>query len=32
MAMIRKAQVESVPVNDIDAQRDFIATLFGAAA
>jgi transposase-like protein len=32
MAMIRKAQVESAPANDMGAQRDFIATLFGAAA
>jgi transposase, IS6 family len=31
MAMIRKAQVESAPANDMGAQRDFIATLFGAA-
>ncbi len=32
MAMIRKGQVVSAPANDIGAQRDFIATLFGAAA
>jgi transposase-like protein len=32
MAMIRKAQVESALANDMGAQRDFIATLFGAAA
>jgi transposase-like protein len=32
MAMIRKGQVVSAPANDMDAQRDFIATLFGAAA
>jgi transposase, IS6 family len=32
MAMIRKAQVESAPANDMGAQRDFIATLFGATA
>ena len=32
MAMIRKGQVVSAPGNDIGAQRDFIATLFGVAA
>jgi transposase-like protein len=32
MAMIRKAQVVSAPANDMQAQRDFIATLFGIAA
>jgi transposase-like protein len=32
LAMIRKGQVESVPPNDMGAQRDFIATLFGTAA
>jgi transposase-like protein len=32
MAMIRKGQVVGVPANDMGAQRDFIATLFGAAA
>jgi transposase-like protein len=32
MAMIRKAQVVSVPANDMVAQRDFIANLFSAAA
>ena len=32
MAMIRKGQVESVPPNDMGAQRDFIAALFGTAA
>jgi IS6 family transposase len=32
MAMIRKGQVVSVPVNDMGAQRDFTATLFCAAA
>jgi transposase-like protein len=32
MAMICKAQVVSVPANDMGAQRDFIANLFGAAA
>ncbi|QRM35561.1 IS6 family transposase [Microvirga sp. VF16] len=32
MAMIRKGQVVSVPANDMGAQHDFIATLFGAAA
>ena len=32
MAMIRKGQVGSAPAIDMGAQRDFIATLFGAAA
>jgi transposase-like protein len=32
MAMIRKGQVVGVPPNDMGAQRDLIATLFGAAA
>ena len=32
MAMIRNAQIASVSANDMGAQRDFIATLFGAAA
>ncbi|WP_457094602.1 IS6 family transposase [Microvirga sp. P5_D2] len=32
MAMIRKAQVVGAPANDMSAQRDFIATLFGVAA
>jgi transposase, IS6 family len=32
MAMISKGQVESAPANAMGAQRDFIATLFGAAA
>jgi transposase-like protein len=32
MAMIRKGQVVGVPPNDMGAQRDFITTLFGAAA
>jgi transposase, IS6 family len=32
MAMIRKGQVVNVPTNNMGAQRDFIATLFGAAA
>jgi transposase-like protein len=32
MAMIRKGQVVSAPANDMRAQRDFIATLFGIAA
>ena len=32
MAMIGKGQVVSVPANDMGAQRDFIATLFGVAA
>jgi transposase, IS6 family len=32
MAMIRKGQVVSAPANDMGAQRDFIATLFGVAA
>jgi transposase-like protein len=32
MAMIRKGQVVSAPANDMGAQRDFIATLFGPAA
>jgi transposase-like protein len=32
MAMIRKGQVVGAPANDMGAQRDFIATLFGAAA
>src|SRR3954447_17158720 len=31
MARIRKGQVESAPANAMGAQRDFIATLFGAA-
>lgn len=31
MAMIRKGQVVGAPANDVVAQRDFIATLFGAA-
>jgi len=31
MAMIRKGQVAGVPPNDMGAQRDLIATLFGAA-
>ena len=32
MAMIRKGQVASAPANDMQAQCDFIATLFSAAA
>jgi transposase-like protein len=32
MAMIRKGQVVGAPANDMGAQRDFIATLFGVAA
>jgi transposase-like protein len=32
MAMIRKGQVVGAPANDMGAQRDFITTLFGAAA
>jgi transposase-like protein len=32
MAMIRKNQVVSAPANDMRAQREFIAALFGAAA
>ncbi len=32
MAMIRKGQIARAPANDMGAQRDFIATLFGAAA
>jgi transposase, IS6 family len=32
MAMVRKGQVASAPVNDTHAQRDFIATLFSDAA
>jgi transposase-like protein len=32
MAMIRKGQVVSAPANDMGAQRDFIAALFGVAA
>ena len=32
MAMIHKGQVVGAPANDMGAQRDFIATLFGAAA
>jgi transposase, IS6 family len=32
MAIIRKGQVVSAPANDVGAQRDFIAILFGAAA
>jgi transposase, IS6 family len=31
MAMIRKGQVVGAPANDMVAQRDLIATLFGAA-
>jgi transposase, IS6 family len=31
MAMIRKGQLESAPANDMRAQREFIATLFGVA-
>jgi transposase, IS6 family len=32
MVMIRKGQVVNAPANYMGAQRDFIATLFGAAA
>ena len=32
MAMIRKGQVVGAPANDMGAQRDFIAALFGTAA
>jgi IS6 family transposase len=32
MVMIRKGQVVNAPANNMGAQRDFIATLFGAAA
>ena len=32
MAMIRKGQVINAPANDMGTQRDFITTLFGAAA
>jgi hypothetical protein len=32
MAMIRKGQVVGAPANDMGSQRDFIATLFAAAA
>jgi transposase-like protein len=32
MVMIRKGQIVRAPANDIGAQRDFIATLLGAAA
>jgi transposase, IS6 family len=32
MAIIRKGQVVSAPANDMGAQREFIANLFGAAA
>jgi hypothetical protein len=32
MAMIRKGQVVGAPANDMSAQRDFIANLFGAVA
>jgi transposase, IS6 family len=32
MAMIRKDQVLNAPANDMQAQRDFIAALFGVAA
>ena len=32
MAMIRKDQVASAPANDMRAQRDFVAALFGAVA
>jgi len=31
MARIRKGQVASAPANDMGAQRNFIATLFGGA-
>ncbi|WP_414476149.1 IS6 family transposase [Microvirga sp. M2] len=32
MAMVRKGQFVNAPANDMGAQRDFIATLFGVAA
>jgi transposase, IS6 family len=32
MAMIRKGQVAITPANDMKAQSDFIAALFGVAA
>jgi transposase, IS6 family len=32
MAMIRKGQVLNSPANDMRAQSDFIAALFGVAA
>lgn len=32
MAMIRKGQVVGAPANEMVVQRDFIATLLGAAA
>jgi hypothetical protein len=32
MAKVRKGQAVSVPVNDMQARRDFIAGLFSAAA
>jgi transposase-like protein len=32
IAMIRKGQVVGAPANDMGAQRDFIAALFGTAA
>jgi IS6 family transposase len=32
MAMIRKGQVVNTPANDMHAQRDFVASLFNAAA
>jgi IS6 family transposase len=32
MAMVRKGQVVIAPANDMRAQREFIAALFGAAA
>ncbi len=32
MAMIRKGQVVRAPANDMAAQRDLVAVLFGAAA
>jgi transposase, IS6 family len=32
MAMIRKGQVVGAPANDMKAQNDFIAALFGTAA
>jgi IS6 family transposase len=32
MAMLAKGQVRAVPVNDMPAQRTFVAGLFGRAA
>ena len=32
MAMLTKGQVRAVPANDMAAQRNFVASLFGLAA